>query len=185
MTDSDRVPALPTFLVISTTFLLCLTPTPSISSALLRCHLLLLDVGGLLVDQGQGGGNDEGLAVRVLAWSPGCSASQSASQPSCILSVSSMARFLTPQLCWVFLLRSAAAASAPGYSRYDNKSSLDRLLKFVHLVKAAHAIVDEQQRPGLNDELPALLVPVHGRSQTRRGACLAACVHSLGTEVRY
>ena len=103
---------------------------------------------------------------------------------STILSVSSMARFLTPRLCWVFLLRSAAAASAPGYSRYDNKSSLDRLLKFVHLVKAAHAIVDEQQRPGLNDELPALLVPGHGGSQTRREAFLATCVHSLGTEVR-
>ena len=33
---------------------------------LLRCHLLLLDVGGLLVDQGQGGGHDEGLVVRAL-----------------------------------------------------------------------------------------------------------------------
>ena len=53
----------------------------------------------------------------------------------------------------------------------DNVSSLDRSLKLVYLVKlvkAAHA----------------LLVPGYGGSQTRREAFLAACVHSLGTEVR-
>ena len=53
----------------------------------------------------------------------------------------------------------------------------------VELVDTTDAVICEEQRPGLDDELSALLVPHHGGRQTGGTAGLPAGVDGPGTEV--